>query len=55
MHSRRHHALVVQAGPDGNREVRGIFSLSQMARQLGMPLQLPSQAESFAEIEAALA
>lgn len=55
MHSRRHHALVVQAAPDGHREVRGIFSLSQMARQLGMPLQLPSQAESFAEIEAALA
>jgi hypothetical protein len=35
-------------------EVRGIFSLSQIARQLGMPLQLPSQAQSFAEIEAAL-
>jgi CBS-domain-containing membrane protein len=54
MHSRRHHALVVQAGADGQREVRGIISLSQIARQLGMPLQLPAQAESFAEIEAAL-
>ena len=53
-HARRHHALVVQAGPDGQREVRGIFSLSQMARQLGMPLALPSEAKSFAEIEAAL-
>jgi CBS-domain-containing membrane protein len=53
MHSRRHHALVVQAGADGQREVRGIISLSQIARQLGMPLQLPAQAESFAEIEAA--
>jgi CBS-domain-containing membrane protein len=53
-HSRRHHALVVQVGADGLREVRGIFSLSQIARQLGMPLSLPAEAKSFAEIEAAL-
>lgn len=52
--ARRHHALVVQTGADGQRQVRGIFSLSQIARQLGMPLQLPSEAKSFAEIEAAL-
>jgi hypothetical protein len=50
----RHHALVVQTASDGVREVRGIFSLSQIARQLGVALQLPSQARSFAEIEAAL-
>jgi CBS-domain-containing membrane protein len=54
MHARRHHALVVQTAPDGQREVRGIFSLSQIARQLGMPLTLPAEAKSFAEIEAAL-
>lgn len=54
-HARRHHALVAQANGDGRREVRGIFSLSQIARQLGMALQLPSEAKSFAEIEAALA
>ena len=53
-HARRHHALVVQAGADGLREVRGLFSLSQIARQLGMPLALPPEAKSFAEIEAAL-
>jgi CBS-domain-containing membrane protein len=53
--SRRHHALVVQPGEDGLAEVRGLFSLSQIARQLGMPLQLPEAAGSFAEIEAALA
>ena len=52
--ARRHHALVVQMAADGQREVRGIFSLSQIARQLGMPLQLPVEAASFAEIEAAL-
>ena len=53
--ARRHHALVVQQGEDGLAEVRGIFSLSQIARQLGVPLQLPEAAGSFAEIEAALA
>jgi CBS-domain-containing membrane protein len=53
-HARRHHALVVQRTTDGGREVRGLFSLSQIARQLGQPLQLPMQAKSFAEIEAAL-
>lgn len=53
--SRRHHALVVQHDAEGRPEVRGIFSLSQIARQLGMPLQLPEAAGSFAEIEAALA
>ena len=52
--SRRHHALVVQHDEEGRPQVRGIFSLSQIARQLGMPLQLPEAAGSFAEIEAAL-
>ncbi|HET8744476.1 MAG TPA: CBS domain-containing protein [Ramlibacter sp.] len=47
--ARRHHAIVVQGGADGAREVRGIFSLSQIARQLGIALQLPSEARSFAE------
>jgi CBS-domain-containing membrane protein len=52
--ARRHHALVVQRDSQGSNEVRGIFSLSQIARQLGMPLALPQEAKSFAEIEAAL-
>ena len=51
--SRRHHALVVQDSDEG-LEVRGVFSLSQIARQLGTPLQLPEAADNFAEIEAAL-
>jgi CBS-domain-containing membrane protein len=51
--SRRHHALVVQ-GAEGGIEVRGVFSLSQIARQVGTPLQLPEVADNFAEIEAAL-
>ncbi|MDB5946233.1 MAG: hypothetical protein JWQ33_1259 [Ramlibacter sp.] len=52
--ARRQHALVTQT-VSGQTLVRGIFSLSQIARQLGMPLQLPEAANSFAEIEAALA
>ena len=52
--SRRHHALVTQQDADGGIEVRGVFSLSQIARQLGTPLQLPEAADNFAEIEAAL-
>ncbi|HMA06421.1 MAG TPA: CBS domain-containing protein [Ramlibacter sp.] len=51
--SRRHHALVVQDA-EGGLEVRGVISLSQIARQLGTPLQLPEAADNFAEIEAAL-
>jgi signal-transduction protein with cAMP-binding, CBS, and nucleotidyltransferase domain len=51
--ARRQHALVTQA-VDGKVQVRGIFSLSQIARQLGIALQLPEAADSFAEIEAAL-
>lgn len=52
---RRHHALVTQPDGGGALEVRGIFSLSQIARQLGTALALPDAADSFAEIEAALA
>ena len=52
--ARRQHALVTQS-VDGQLLVRGIFSLAQIARQLGLPLQLPQAAGSFAEIEAALA
>ena len=52
--TRRHHALVTQQDASGGTEVRGIFSLSQIARQLGTTLQLPEAADSFAEIEVAL-
>lgn len=52
--SRRQHALVTQTASSGKVLVRGIFSLSQIARQLGIPLQPTEAASSFAEIEAAL-
>jgi CBS domain-containing protein len=48
---RRQHLLVSEA--EGKR-VRGIFSATQLARQLGMPLQTFEVAQTFADIEAAL-
>ena len=51
----RQHALVAEAGPDGaGQTVRGIFSLSQIARQLGVSIPSTEVANTFAEIEAAL-
>lgn len=52
--TRRHHALVTQRNMGGGVEVRGIFSLSQIARQLGTPLQLTQAASSLAEMAANL-
>jgi CBS domain-containing protein len=39
---------------DGGRRIRGLFSASQVARQLGMEVQTFEVAKSFAEVEAAL-
>lgn len=50
----RQHFLVRDRDPEGSERVRGIFSLSQIARQLGLDLQPVSFAHTFAEIEAAL-
>jgi CBS domain-containing protein len=50
----RQHALVVE-GTGAGATVRGIFSVSQLARQLGLLLpQAGEVARTFAEIEAAL-
>ena len=51
----RQHAMVVDVDADGGQLVRGIFSITQIGRQLGMPLQTFEVAKTFAEIEAALA
>jgi CBS-domain-containing membrane protein len=50
----RQHALVVDTGQDGHQSVRGLLSASQVARQLGMPIQTAAIAITFAEIEATL-
>jgi len=47
----RRHLLVSE---DSGRRVRGLFSASQVARQLGMEVQTFEVASSFAEVEAAL-
>ncbi len=52
----RQHALVVdQDRLTGEEIVRGIFSATQIGRQLGMPIATFEVAHTFAEIEAELA
>jgi CBS domain-containing protein len=57
-HSGRQHALVIEFGAADSTAtwtVRGIFSLTQIARQLGLTPQFGhSVARTFAEIEAAI-
>jgi len=51
----RQHALVIDLSGDGGvQAVRGIFSASQIARQLGVAIQTTEMAQTFAEIGAAL-
>lgn len=51
----RQHALVADASAESaGQVVRGIFSLSQIARQLGAVIPLAEVAQTFAEIEVAL-
>ena len=53
-HTGRQHAMVVEDGPGGREIVRGVFSASQLERQLGQPVSTGAVAHTFAEIEAAL-
>jgi CBS domain-containing protein len=54
-HSGRQHALVIDFDSDGKSQaVRGIFSASQIARQLGVAIHTTEVAQTFAEIGAAL-
>ena len=47
----RQHALVVDhEGPEGVRSVRGIFSVNEIARQLGIDIQTFEVFHTFAEI-----
>lgn len=49
--SGRQHALVVDDGEGEVDKVRGIFSVTQVARQLGVAIQAPEVARTFSEIE----
>ena len=52
----RQHTLVVEEDQEANKQtLRGIFSASQIARQLGVELTTQEIARTFAEIEAAFA
>jgi CBS-domain-containing membrane protein len=51
----RAHALVVGKSAEGQQVLLGIFSVSQIARQLGVPLHTHEIARTFAEIEAVIA
>jgi len=51
----RQHALAVDVDASGRQTVRGVFSTTQIARQLGVSLPPGEVARTFAEIEALLA
>jgi CBS domain-containing protein len=54
-HSWRQHALVVEALPDRERPLlRGVFSASQIARQLGIALSDFELSHTFADIDRAI-
>ena len=50
----RRHALVVDQDAAGRQILRGLFSASQLARQLGEPVETSEIAQTFAEISVAL-
>ena len=52
--SRRQHALVLEQETGGRQLVRGIFSATQIARQLNMPPAPLETGQTFAEIETAI-
>lgn len=52
--SGRQHAMVVEENADGSQTVRGLFSATQIARQLGLQIKTAEIANIFAEIEAAV-
>jgi CBS-domain-containing membrane protein len=51
----RQHAMVVEYDAKGRQTVRGLFSITQIARQLGVAIQTSEIARNFSEIEATLA
>jgi CBS domain-containing protein len=52
--SGRQHAMVVEENADGSQTVRGLFSATQIARQLGLQIKTAEVAKIFSEIEAAV-
>lgn len=50
----RQHTLVVDQDAKGRQRVRGMFSATQIARQLGIAITTEAVARTFADIEASL-
>ncbi len=50
----RQHTLVVDLDAKGQQRVRGVFSATQIARQLGIAITIEVVARTFADIEASL-
>ncbi len=50
----RQHTLVVESDVQGRQRVRGVFSATQIARQLGIAFTTETVARTFADIEANL-
>ncbi len=50
----RRHAAVVDEDASGHQILRGLFAASQLARQLGEPVETTEIARNFAEISVAL-
>ena len=50
----RHHGLVADIRKPSEVYIRGIFSVTQIARQLGTALQISEVAQTFAEVEQVL-
>ncbi len=50
----RQHAVVVEYDAKGRQTVRGLFSATQIARQLGVAIQTSEVARTFSEIEVLL-
>lgn len=53
--SGRQHALAVEISRSGQQTICGLFSATQIARQLGVAIHVGEVARTFAEIEALLA
>ncbi len=50
----RQHAIVVEKATTGEAMLRGIFSATQIARQLGVDIEPTGKVQSFAELETVL-
>ena len=50
----RLHALVVERNPDRSQVLRGMFSVSQISRQLGTTVETAGVARTFAELRSEL-